>query len=121
MSSGCFGVKGDVGFLGDPDAMEQNGQLTRYGNDSLVLCLLATSGRQGEAPAAKRRVLPRRAKYMVGTFNQQHSQITIPSLGDAQLRISIPRLTASWSQAQIATYIATSLKALFVSQRQHIG
>ena len=37
-------VEGDIRLLGDPDAMEQDCQLTCYRNDGLVPGLLATSG-----------------------------------------------------------------------------
>jgi hypothetical protein len=37
--SGCF-VEGHVGLLGGPDAMEKDGQLTGYRNDSLALACL---------------------------------------------------------------------------------
>ena len=42
-SSSSFCVEWDVGLLRNPNAMEQNCQLTRHRNDSFVLSLLPTS------------------------------------------------------------------------------
>src|SRR5216683_5964514 len=62
-----------------------------------------------------------RAEDMVGTFDQQASQVDVAGLGDAELRISISRLTASRSETEIAPDIATLLEALLASQGQHEG
>ncbi len=58
---------------------------------------------------------------MVPALDQQGSQVDVASLGDAELRIAISGLTASRSQAEIAAHVTTSLEALLVAQRQHIG
>jgi hypothetical protein len=58
---------------------------------------------------------------MVGTLDQLASQIDVAGFCDAELRISIAGLATSRSQAQIATDVSTSLKALLASQAQHIG
>src|ERR1700731_259124 len=72
-----------------------------------------------QAPLSKRCVLAVRAEDMAGTLDQQTSQVDVAGLRDAELRISIARLTASWSQAEIAPDISTLLEALFASQGQH--
>jgi hypothetical protein len=51
---------------------------------------------------------------MVGTLDQQTSEIDVAGLCDAELRVSISGLTASRSQAEVTTYISTSLKAFRV-------
>jgi hypothetical protein len=58
---------------------------------------------------------------MVGAFNQERSEVDVSSLGDAKLRIAVPGLAASRSQAEVTAHIATSLEAFFASQSQHIG
>jgi hypothetical protein len=40
---------------------------------------------------------------------------------DAELRISVPGLTSSRSQTEIAAHISTSLKALLASQGEYVG
>jgi hypothetical protein len=55
------------------------------------------------------------AKDMVGTLDQQTSQIDVAGLGDTELRITISRLTASRSQSEIAPDVATLLKAFLAS------
>src|ERR1019366_4032404 len=56
---------------------------------------------------------------MAGTLDQQTSQVDVASFGDAELRVAIPRLAASWSQAEIAPDVTTLLEALLASQGQH--
>src|SRR4051794_19543717 len=58
---------------------------------------------------------------MVRALDQQASQIDVARLRDAELRISIARLTASWSQTEIAAYIPASPEALLVSQSEDEG
>src|SRR5277367_1307953 len=74
-----------------------------------------------ESPLSKRRVSSVRAEDMVGTLDQQASQVDVAGLGDAELRIAIARLTASGSETEIATNIATLLEAFLASQGQHEG
>src|SRR5271156_1251442 len=56
---------------------------------------------------------------MAGTLDQQTSQIDVAGLGDAELRITISRLTASRSQTEIAPDITALSEALLASQGQH--
>src|ERR1035441_8439934 len=72
-----------------------------------------------QAPLSKRRVLALRSEDMAGILDQQTSQVDVASLGDAELRVAIPRLAASWSQAEIAPDVTTPLEALLASQGQH--
>ena len=58
---------------------------------------------------------------MVRALDQQTSQVHVASLRDAELRVAVPRLAASWPQAEVTTDIATSLEALFASQGQHVS
>src|SRR5713101_3718206 len=57
---------------------------------------------------------------MVGTFDQQAAEIDVASLGDAELWVAIPGLTASWPQTEVAADIATSLEPFLAAQRQDI-
>src|ERR1700742_904562 len=59
-------------------------------------------------------------KNVIGTLHQQAAKVDVPRLGDAELRISLSGLTPFRPQAEIATYIATSLETFFVSQGQDI-
>src|ERR1700727_1344257 len=61
-----------------------------------------------------------RSTHVVGTLDQQATEIDVASLGDAELRISVARLAASWPQAQVAANIATSLEPFLAPQRQDI-
>ena len=58
---------------------------------------------------------------MVGTLDQQSTQVDVASLGDAELRVSIPGLAAFWPQAEVAADIATSLEAFLAAQRQDVS
>jgi hypothetical protein len=58
---------------------------------------------------------------MVGTLDQQRTKIHVASLGDAELWVAIPGLTAFRSQAEVAADIATSLEAFLASQGKDIG
>src|SRR5258708_11478460 len=58
---------------------------------------------------------------MVGTLDQQAAEIDVASLGDAELWVAIPGLTASWPQTEVAADIATSLEAFLASQRQDVS
>jgi hypothetical protein len=60
-----------------------------------------------------------RSKYVVGTLDQQTSQIRVAGLRDPELRVPIAGLTASRSQAEIAPDIAALLEALLAAQSQH--
>jgi len=59
-----------------------------------------------------------RSEYMVGTLDQQTSEISVPGLGDAELRVPVTGLAASWSETEVATDIATLLEAFLAAQRQ---
>ncbi len=52
LSDSC--VERHVRLLRGPDAMQQDGQLTRYRDNGLALGLLAASGGQMQAPLSKR-------------------------------------------------------------------
>ena len=58
---------------------------------------------------------------MVPALDQQRSQVNVAGLGDPELWIAVTRLASSGPQAEIASYVPTSLEALLVAQRQHIG
>ncbi|MCU1251087.1 MAG: hypothetical protein JWQ49_4116, partial [Edaphobacter sp.] len=68
-------------------------------NDSLVLGLFASAFRQMEAPSPERGVLSSWSEDMVGTLDQQTAQVDVACPRDPELRISLARLAASWSQA----------------------
>ncbi len=59
-----------------------------------------------------------RPEHVIGTLDQQPTEVHVPSFGDAELSISLSRLAASWPQAKLATHIPVSLEALFVAQRE---
>lgn len=67
-----------------------------------------------KTPSPEGRIFSLRPKDMVGALNQETSQIDVARLRDPELRIAIARLTASWSQAEIAAYVSTSLEAFLV-------
>jgi hypothetical protein len=56
-----------------------------------------------------------RAEDVVGTLDQQASEISVAGLGDAELRVSISGLAASRSQAEVAANITTPLEALLAA------
>ena len=62
-----------------------------------------------------------RSKDVIGALDQQASEISVAGMGDAELRIVISGLTSPWSQAQVATHIATSSEPLLAAERQHEG
>ena len=68
LSSLC--VERHIRFLRGPEAMEQERQLTRYCNYSLIPRLPASSGSQVQAPLSKCRVSSMRSKDVVGTPDQ---------------------------------------------------
>jgi hypothetical protein len=51
---------------------------------------------------------------VVRALDEQTSEIYVARLRDAELRIAVPGLAASRSQAEIAAYIAALLKAFFL-------
>ena len=55
-----------------------------------------------KAPLSQARILSMRSKYVVGTLDQQATEIDVAGLADAELRISVARLAASWPQAKVA-------------------
>lgn len=59
-----------------------------------------------------------RAEDVVGTLDEQTSEIRVAGLGDAELRVPITGLAASRSQAEVAADIATLLEALLAAQGQ---
>jgi hypothetical protein len=62
-----------------------------------------------------------RSEDVVGTLDQQTSEIGVAGLGDAELRVPISGLAASRSQAELTPYVAALLKALLAAQGQHEG
>ena len=58
---------------------------------------------------------------MVRTLDQQASEIGVASLSDAELWVVFTGLATSWSETEIAAYVATSLEAFLVAERQHEG
>jgi hypothetical protein len=69
-----------------------------------------------KTPSPEGRIFSLRPKDMVRALDQKTSQVDVAGLGDPELRIAISRLTASWSQTEIATHISTSLEALLVAK-----
>ena len=59
-----------------------------------------------------------RSEDVVGTLDQQTSEISVAGLGDAELRIPITGLAASRSETEVATNIATLLEAFLAAQGQ---
>jgi hypothetical protein len=62
-----------------------------------------------------------RTEHMVGTLDQQSTQVDVASLGDAELRVAIPGLAAFWPQTEVAADIATSLEAFLAAQCQDVS
>jgi hypothetical protein len=120
-SSGGFRVEGHVRLLCGPDAMEKNSELACHRDYRSVLGLLASSFSQMKPPSPEGRVLSLRSQDMVRALDQETSQINVACFSNAELRIAIARLAASWSQAQIAASVPTSLESFLVPQGQNIG
>ena len=59
-----------------------------------------------------------RSEDVVGTLDQQTSEISVAGLGDAELRVPISGLAAFRSQAEVAANIATLLEAFLAAQGQ---
>ena len=59
-----------------------------------------------------------RSQDVVGTLNQQASQIRVAGLGDTELRIAFSGLAAFWSEAKVAAHISTSIESCLISERQ---
>jgi hypothetical protein len=72
-ASCCCGVEGYVGFLCNPDAMEQDRPLPCDCNHGLVFSLLATSSCEMSSPLSKCRVSTMGSKNVVRTLDQQTS------------------------------------------------
>jgi hypothetical protein len=96
--------------------VKQHSQLASNRNDGLTLGLLAASGSQMETPLLKCRIPSVRSEDVVGALDQQASKICVAGEGDAKLRIMVSGLTASWSQAEVTTHIATWLETLLVAE-----
>src|SRR5260370_10140761 len=62
-----------------------------------------------------------RTDHVVGTLDQQGTQVDVASLGDAELRVAIPGLAAFWPQAEVAADIATSLEAFLAAPGQDVS
>jgi len=62
-----------------------------------------------------------RSEDMVGTLDQQTSEIGVAGMGDAELRIMVSGLTSPRSQAQVTTHIATSSEPFLAAERQYEG
>ena len=62
-----------------------------------------------------------RAKYVVGTLDQETSELGIASLGNAQLRIVVSSLAAFWLKAKVATDITTLPEAFLAAKSEHEG
>ena len=62
-----------------------------------------------------------RSEDVVRTLDQQTSKISVASLSDAELWVVFAGLTASWSQAEIAAHVTTSVEALLIAQSQNEG
>ena len=118
---GSLFVERYVRFLRGPEMIKQNGQLTSYCNDGLVSGLLAASGGQMQAPLSKRRVPPVRSKDVVGTLDQQTSEVSVSSLRDAKLGIVVSGLAALRLEAEITTDISALLEPLLTSQGKDEG
>ena len=58
---------------------------------------------------------------VVGTLDQQTSQIGVADLSDAELRIAFARLTAFWPEPKIATNVSTTTEPTLIPERQHEG
>jgi hypothetical protein len=58
-------------------------------------------------------------QYVLGTLDQEHTQVTITGFGNSQLWISFAGLLLSRSQSQVAAHLAAASKSFFVTDRQH--
>jgi hypothetical protein len=100
--------------------MQQYGKLPGDGHHSSPSGVASASGTQAETPSSQGRVFAVWTDDVVGTFNQQLSQVPITCFGDAKLRVAVAGLTASRPQAEITADIPTSLEAFLAAQRQNV-
>jgi hypothetical protein len=82
-----FRVEGYIRLLRDPNAMEQDCQLTCHRDHCFIPGLLTASGSQMQAPLSKRCVLSVRAEDIAGTLDQQTSQVDVAGPRDAELSV----------------------------------
>ena len=111
LTSGGRFVERHVDLLRDPDSMQQYGKLPGDGHHSSPSGVASASGTQTETPSSQGRVFAVWPDDVVGTFNQQLSQVSITCFGDAKLRVAVAGLTAPRPQAEITADIPTSLEA----------
>ena len=120
LSSSLF-VERHVRLLRAPEVMKQHGEFAGHCDHGFTLRLLTTSGGQVQTPLSQRRVSAVRSKDVVGALDQQTSEIGVAGMGDAKLRIVVSGLTSPWTQAQVATDIATSSEPFLAAESQHEG
>ena len=95
--SGSLFVKRHIRLLRTPETVKQHGKLAGNGNNGLALGLFSTSTSQMEPPLSQCRVSSVRSKDVVGTLDQQTSEICVAGVGDAKLRIMVSGLTSARS------------------------
>ena len=74
-----------------------------------------------QAPLSKRRVSPMWSKDVVGTLDQETSEVGIAGLCYAKLRIVVSGLAAFRLETEITPYIAALLEPLLAAQGEHEG
>ena len=67
------------------------------------------------------RVLSMRSEDVVGTLDQQTSEVNVAGLGDAELRITISGLTAFRTKPEVTAHITALFEPFLAPQGQHKG
>src|SRR5215467_6602101 len=101
--------------------MQQHRQLSGGRNDGSLLPVSSSSFRQLQTPAPEIAVDSEWSQDMLRSLHQQGSQIRIAFLADVHLRLTLPGVSASRLQSQIAAHIAALAKTMRILQRQQEG
>ena len=98
--------------------MQQYCQLSGGRHDGSLLPVPSTTLRQFQAPAPEIAVHTEWTQNVLRSLHQQSPQIGIAFFADMQLRLTLPRVSASRLQPQIAAHVAALAEAVRIFQRQ---
>src|SRR6516162_9573464 len=115
----CLVANRLVDLSGDPQSVEQYGELAGHGNLGALLRVLATSLGEFESPTAQVAVLPERSQDVVRAQHQQTPHERIARLRDPQLRVVVSGFLLPWPQPQEGAGHSAVGEAVLVLQREH--
>ena len=93
--------EGLIGTLTLPQAQQQDRQLSRHCHRGPLLGPRCALGRQRQSILAQGALGAEGTEDILRGTDQEPAQIRVPTLGDAQLRVALPALVASWAQAHV--------------------